>query len=229
MVALFVILTFAGFILADGIVQYYQARKEKPALAAVRDPVRSLTHVAVPGGVFLDRGHTWLEIVRSGFTRIGGDAFVGQLVGAVARVDLPKLDQRVRRGEPLVTLHSGSRRVSLASPVDGVVRVVNESLVEAPSNLQDEPYNQGWFCEVEPQNLPSTLPLLKMGRSAQEWISAELDRFREFIASRMLPDMQTAVVLQDGGYVRVGALETVDDETWEAFEREFLRAPSETV
>ncbi len=221
MVALLVILTFIGFILADGIVQYVEARKEKPAVRTAT-PARPVVHPALPGGVFVGRGHTWVEVVRDGMARIGGDAFLTQLIGRVERVELPQPGQAVSRGEPLFVLHAGARSAVIQAPVDGIVRRINSELQVRPQSLADEPYVAGWVCEVEPSDLGANMALLRIGRAAQEWIAQEMDRFREFLMQRA--NGKVALALPDGGDIRVGVLADVDLETWEAFQKEFLQS-----
>lgn len=222
MVALFVILTFVGFILADGIVQYVEARKEKAAGQPATAPIRPVAQLAVPGGLFLGRGHTWVEVVRNGMARIGGDSFLTQLMGRIDRVELPEPGRSVRKGEALFSLYSGARKAVIPAPVDGVIRSVNSELQLRPQTLQEEPYNDGWVCEVEPRDLSAGMSLMRVGRAAQTWIREELDRFREFLNVQAHGQMAPGMVLPDGGDLQAGVLESVDDATWQAFQREFL-------
>lgn len=221
MVAMFVILTFIGFILADGIVQYVEARKERPATRAAT-PVRPVAHQVLPGGIFVGRGHTWVEVVRDGLAKVGSDAFLTQLLGRIESVELPRPGQTVKKGDVLFVLHTGSQRAIVQAPVDGVVRRVNSELQAHPQLLSEEPYDEGWVCEVEPRDLGADMALLKIGRAAQDWIRQEMDRFREFLTQRA--EGRFALALPDGGDIRVGVLAEVDAETWETFQREFLQA-----
>jgi glycine cleavage system H protein len=217
---MFVILTFVGFILADGIVQYLEARKERPATQSAT-PVRPVAHPVLPGGIFVGGGHTWVEIVRDGRARVGSDAFLTQLLGRIEGVELPRPGQTVKRGETLFVLHIGSQRAVVQAPVDGVVRRVNNELQAHPQLLFEEPYDEGWICEVEPRDLGADMALLRVGRAAQEWITQEMDRLREFLTRRA--NGRFALALPDGGDIRVGVLADVDAETWEAFQHEFLQ------
>lgn len=221
-VALFVILTFVGFILADGIVQYVESRKEKPAARPAVAPVRPVAQPAVPGGLFLGRGHAWMEVARNGLARIGGDSFLTQLVGRIERIELPEPGRLVRKGDALFSLYSGGRKAVVTAPVDGIIRSVNSELQLRPQTLADEPYGDGWVCEVEPQNLSASMSLMRVGQAAQTWIREEMDRFREFLSVQAHGQMAPGMVLPDGGDLRAGVLESVNDETWQAFQSEFL-------
>lgn len=221
MVAMFVILTFVGFIVADGIVQYLEARKEKPALRSAQ-PAPPVARPVLPGGIFVGGGHTWVEVVRDGMARVGSDTFLTQLLGRIEAVDLPRPGQAVKRGEVLFVLCTGSQRAAVQAPVDGVVRRVNNELNAHPQLLFEEPYDEGWICEVEPRDLGADMALLRVGRAAQAWLSQEMDRFREFLIQHA--QGRLALALPDGGDIRVGVLADVDADTWEAFQREFLQS-----
>ena len=97
MVALFVALMFIGFLLTDLLVQALQRRR-----AAVSAPADLPWYV--PKGFYLTEGHTWSHPDPSVGVRVGADALVAHVLGAVEKVVLPRVGELVKAGQPLFRL-----------------------------------------------------------------------------------------------------------------------------
>ncbi len=231
MVAFFVVFTFVAFILADGVVQWIEVRREEKRGGAGRATLRpalALEGISIPGGIFVDSGHTWVGLDATGRARVGMDRFVQKALGRIDRIDLPEEGKVVRRGDELFALGQGARRAVLTSPIDGVVGKVNRSLAGDPEVLEMDPYLKGWVCTLNPSNLAEDLRQLSIAGEAKEWLKREARRFQDFIAGRPLAHPEMGSLMADGGEVAEGVLESMDEETWQLFAREFLgRHPSE--
>lgn len=233
MVAILVILTIVAFITVDAIVQWAEARRGRRTVPAGAPEPRvypelafAFEGVSVPSGVFLDRGHTWLGLETSGRVHVGMDDLVQRAIGRIDEVELPQEGREVRRGEKLFVVRQGGRRAVFTAPVDGIVGAVNESLNQHLDTIKTDPYRQGWVCALNPKNLARNLGRLSIAEAADAWLDKEIERFREFIASRPIEHMTLGRVLQDGGRPTAGILELMDEETWDRFAREFLRFPA---
>jgi len=230
MVALLVLLTFVSFLLAEIILQTLEARKAAAVTAgsAVRgffdvgpEPALALAAAAPPPGLFVARGHAWLGLDPSGSARIGADDFIGQTLGRIDRVELPEVGKTVRRGEPLFTLCQGDRSATLTAPVDGIVTAINADVERDAALVKADPYARGWVCTVKPAGIAAALHRLLLAEEAQAWIASEIERFRTFLTGGRVT-MALGTVSPDGGQVLQGALEHVDDTTWNVFVEEFL-------
>ena len=78
-------------------------------------------------------------------------------------MDLPEAGTRVDQGEPLVTLRSGDRELTLKAPFAGTVGRVNEAVKDKVSVVQASPYDQGWLVVVTPDNWDEVKPTLVAG------------------------------------------------------------------
>ena len=225
MVALFVMLTILACVGIDGIVQWRKAKRESATriLADQLVPAEALAKLSAPPDVFLDEGHTWVRVTPSGKAHIGIDGFAQGLIGRIDDVLLPEVGREVRRGDMLFAMRQGQHRAAFASPVDGVVEVVDKELHWHPEMIQINPYKDGWVCSLKPKNLARNLKLLRIADDAKSWLKEEGQKFREFFAARPFEDLQLGQVLQDGGQLTGGVLEFADDETWKQFNRIFLR------
>jgi glycine cleavage system H lipoate-binding protein len=213
MVAIFVVLFIVLAMMIDALVR---RKKAAPELFAVR------REIPLPGGLFLDTGHTWTALEPSGRIRVGADDLVRAAIGHADRVELPMPGIEVKQGQPLFTLVTGERRAVIASPVDGVVRSVNPSLAENGASVARDPYRRGWICALSPTNLGASLRKLKVAEEAVEWLRKERERFEEFAASQAWRNAVPGTAMADGGKPADGILNYLDDEAWAAFGREFL-------
>ena len=224
MVALFVILTIVVCVMADTVVQWAKARKEADTLAPGKlVPAYAFEDVSMPAGVFHDSGHTWLHLTHSGAAHVGVDGFAQKVMGRIDGEELPKVGTEVRRGEKLFALRQGDRTAVFNSPVDGVVKSVDDALARHPEAISTDPYMMGWICSLSPKNLAAGLKRLHVAEDAKAWLKDEAARFQEFFAARPLENTALGQVLQDGGQPTGGVLELMDDETWKLFTEQFLR------
>jgi glycine cleavage system H protein len=230
MVALFVVLTIVVCLAADAAVQWRKSKREAVARrwAGEVAPVSALEKLSTPAGIYLDEGHTWVQVSPLGRSDVGIDAFAQRLIGRVDAVDLPEVGSAVKRGDVLFAVRQGGRRAAFASPLDGIVSAVDKELAWHPEMVEVDPYRDGWVCSINPKNLAQNLRRLRVAEEARAWLKDEVERFQEFFAARPLQDMQLGQVMQDGGHPAGGALELADEETWKDFVDIFLRPRGET-
>lgn len=230
MVALFVIVTILLCVSADAIVQWRKAKKEHASrnLADQILPAEAFANISAPANLFLDSGHTWVEVKPSGAAMIGVDGLAQKLIGRIDDVVLPEVGKSVKRGDVLFAVKQDNHRAAFASPIDGEVVMVDRELPWHPEMIQDDPYREGWVCSVKPKNLAHNLKHLVAADEAKAWLKKEAQRFQEFFAAQTLDHMQLGQVLQDGGQLAGGVLEFADDGTWKQFNEMFLR-PQDTA
>jgi CheY-like chemotaxis protein len=185
-----------------------QARLEAHRRPTVRVVAPAAAEVAsahefcVPGGAFVAAGHAWARIEASGQVRVGMDDFARKALGTIEHVELPKVGETVRRGEPLFAVRCGDQRAHFSAPLSGRVAQINGTLLDGPSHMSQSPYERGWVCLVQPADLAGELPALRIGQAVVAWYDEEITRLREAAGSSGGP----------GGR-----------EDWATFERSFLK------
>jgi glycine cleavage system H protein len=241
MVAIFVVLTILVFLTID----YFVLRLQRKRLAQ-GELVRHVGLVpvsidenllprrphypvhykgfALPQGLFFDRGHTWLRLRPSGEARIGVDDFAQALLGRIDTIEMPAVGQELKRGAVIFRLKQGTRSATFVSPVEGVVTAVNETLLRSAEALKQTSYQQNWLVTVKPNGMSAALKHLLVAEDAIQWLKGELRRFRDFVSGAAPQVALVGETLQDGGQPVDGLLERMDDQVWEKFERDFLRA-----
>lgn len=70
-------------------------------------------------------------------------------LGDVVYVDLPAVGTTVAAGESVGELESTKSVSEMYAPVTGTVVAINEALADNPQLLNEDPYGDGWLCEIE--------------------------------------------------------------------------------
>lgn len=95
--------------------------------------------------------HEW-AIRVGGNIRIGITDYAQDALGDVVFVDLPTVGKRVASGETLAEVESTKSVAEVYAPCGGVVAAVNTTLAEAPERINDDPYGEGWFVDLTPDD-----------------------------------------------------------------------------
>lgn len=115
----------------------------------------------VPEDLRYSSEHEWARRLDDGTrVRIGITDFAQDSLGDVVFVDLPAVGTSVKAAESVGELESTKSVSELYAPVTGTVVAINEALADSPQLLNDDPYGDGWLCEIEmsdPAELDSLL------------------------------------------------------------------------
>ncbi|MBN2806797.1 MAG: hypothetical protein JXR22_09070 [Prolixibacteraceae bacterium] len=186
--------------------------------------VFQLESLAVPRGVLYDKTHTWAFMEKDGIVRIGIDDFIQKITGPVSRVQLKDEGSRILKGEPFCTLIVDGKKITLNSPVTGIIRSFNPRLVDQATLLNQSPYNEGWVYLIEPSNWAREMEFMRMAEKYTEWLKVEFTRFKDFITRVAGKNHfgEASVVMQDGGELPTNVLHRMGPEVWEDFQTQFL-------
>ena len=214
MVALFVVLTILLFLTVDWFVQRRQVQRAQLVKPTVMNEW-TVNPEKLPAGLFLDRGHTWSELVKDGEMRIGVDELPVYTLGAVDHVELPTPGEKVSEGEPLFVLTRGDREIVVRSPVSGTVRAINLDAASDPAELEHDPFGHSWLVQIAPEDLGGAFNGKLIGEAARSFLRDEFGRFRDFIAG-LVPGSPEFATLQDGGFPARGVLTQLPEDQWKA-------------
>ena len=178
-----------------------------------------------PQGIFLDTAHTWLRITSDGRLRVGIDDFLAEAVGQVDKVEVPAQGTTIERGSPLFTLSVKGRKLVVPSPAAGTVMSANDKALRDPSAVVRDPYGAGWVASIWTRDHHAAISPLRIGAAATHFLREELHRLADFMVPTRVH--ATVPVMADGGLPGKGAAASLDDESWQAFAREFVNAPAE--
>ena len=92
--------------------------------------------------------HEWVRVegerVKVGITEYAQDA-----LGDIVYVELPVVGSEVVVGGPLGEVESTKSVSEIYAPLAGTVTAVNEALRSGPELVNQDPYGEGWICELE--------------------------------------------------------------------------------
>ena len=96
------------------------------------------------------KSHEWIK-EEDGVATIGITDFAQDALGDVVFINLPEAGDEVVAGESFGDVESVKAVSDLLSPVSGIVKAVNEELIDAPEMLNSDPYG-AWNIKVEQIN-----------------------------------------------------------------------------
>ncbi len=79
---------------------------------------------------------------------IGITAFAAEQLGDIVFLELPEIEDSVSKGEGFGSIESVKAVEDLKSPVTGTVVERNEAMIDAPENVAEDPYGEGWLLKV---------------------------------------------------------------------------------
>jgi glycine cleavage system H protein len=107
----------------------------------------------VPEELRYSAEHEWARRLEDGSrVRVGITDYAQDALGDVVYVDLPEIGATVAASESVGELESTKSVSEMYAPVSGTVVAVNEALVDNPALLNEDPYGDGWLCEIEMSN-----------------------------------------------------------------------------
>jgi glycine cleavage system H protein len=79
---------------------------------------------------------------------IGITAFAIDQLGDIVFLELPEMGDAIEQGEKFGTIESVKAVEDLNAPVSGTVIEINSALLDAPEQIGDDPYGEGWLLKV---------------------------------------------------------------------------------
>ncbi|MEO0970812.1 MAG: glycine cleavage system protein GcvH [Cyanobacteria bacterium J06639_18] len=79
---------------------------------------------------------------------IGISEFAVDQLGDIVFLELPEVGDTVDKGENFGSIESVKAVEDLKSPVNGTVIECNDGMIEAPEQIADDPYGEGWLLKV---------------------------------------------------------------------------------
>lgn len=216
MTALLVALTVVVLLAVEGVLLYRRRRLGAPRSAETIEAVRE---PRPPFGLFVDEGHAWLQLHPDGTLHVGVDDFLTEVVGEVTALEVAKIGTKLQRGDPLLTLRCGARQLVVGAPAAGEVTAVNDRVLRSPTTVVADPYGLGWVVALWARDHKEAIQPLHVGGGALAFLRNELGRLVDLLATS---SATTAPLLADGGLPRRGALSGLPEETWRAFQDQFL-------
>lgn len=104
--------------------------------------------------------HEWARREEDGTVTVGITDHAQQALGDVVYVELPAVGAVLSAGAQTGIVESVKAASDIYAPVSGTVIAINEALVDAPEQINEDPYDKGWFYKLMPEDLKQLDTLL---------------------------------------------------------------------
>jgi glycine cleavage system H protein len=104
--------------------------------------------MAYPADLKYTKDHEWARVTGNRAT-VGITQFAQEQLGDVVYLELPKIGDAVKKGEPFGVVESTKAVSELFAPISGKVVRVNDRLNESPEAINHDPYEEGWMIQIE--------------------------------------------------------------------------------
>ncbi|MFH1861775.1 MAG: glycine cleavage system protein GcvH [bacterium] len=113
----------------------------------------------IPHNLLYTKEHEWIRI--EGEVAVAGitDYAQGEL-GDIVYVELPQIGEHFEKGESFGTIEAVKAVSDLFAPLSGEVVEVNKSLEDAPEQINNSPYGDGWMVKIRISDISEKVDLL---------------------------------------------------------------------
>lgn len=106
------------------------------------------------------RSHEWARVEDDGTVTIGISDHAQEALGDVVFVELPDEGAELAAGDEAGVVESVKAASDIYAPISGTVVAVNSALEDAPETVNGDPYHDGWFFRLQPQDSDEVQSLL---------------------------------------------------------------------
>ena len=221
MVAIFVLTMFLLFLSVDLIVLKIQGKyhpASEPSLPQFDSAIFSRNSFSIPSNIFISKGHTWLRKNNDGLVSIGIDEFGSMALGPISILNCAAIGKELKRGQMIFEGAYGNRKVKFLSPINGIVKSVNENIF---GKKISNPY-ETWGVQIVSDDFSNNKEMFVTGKEAFNWIKKESIKLKDFIANHSLKTDLAGTTMFDGGSLSNDTISLLVDNSVNDFEKEFL-------
>ena len=117
------------------------------------------------------KSHEWVKFIDENTALIGISDYAQDALGQIVFVNFPEEGDTVTAGTTFADLESVKAVSDIYCPVSGVVVEVNETLLDAPESINNNPY-ESWLIKVE--NVTDTEDLMD-AETYEKFIESEAE------------------------------------------------------
>ena len=118
--------------------------------------------------------HIWARREPDGLVVVGITDVAQHLAKSIISATPKEAGKSVKKGRSAGTVESGKWVGPVTAPVNGAIAEVNAVLKTQPGLLNTDPYGEGWFVKIKPDNWDSDSADLASG-------DAGLEAYRKFL------------------------------------------------
>tara|TARA_B100000780_G_C21069353_1_gene430199 strand:+ start:743 stop:1123 length:381 start_codon:yes stop_codon:yes gene_type:complete len=97
------------------------------------------------------KDHEWISI-ENGIATVGITQFAQGELGDIVYVEVETLDEKLEIAEVFGTVEAVKTVSDLFMPLSGTIIEFNDSLVDDPETVNEDPYGKGWMIKIQLDN-----------------------------------------------------------------------------
>lgn len=121
--------------------------------------------------------HTWARREPDGTVVVGITDVAQHLARSIISATPKEAGKAVKKGKSTGTVESGKWVGPVTAPVNGTIVEVNTMLKTTPGLLNTDPYGQGWFVKIKPENWDADATDLVTGEMG-------IETYQKFLAAQ---------------------------------------------
>ena len=118
--------------------------------------------------------HVWVRPEPDGTVTLGITDVAQHLAGNIVSATPKEAGKALKKGKSAGTVESGKWVGPVTVPVSGAIVAMNITLKAKPSLLNSDPYGEGWFVKIKPENWAADSADLVTGATGLEKYQAFL-------------------------------------------------------
>ena len=91
--------------------------------------------------------HEW-ALLEEDIVTVGITDFAQDQLGDLVFVELPNIDNVVKKGDEAAIIESVTAAGDVKSPMGGKIIEINTTLIDAPEKVNQDPMGDGWFYKI---------------------------------------------------------------------------------
>ncbi|MBM9593524.1 glycine cleavage system protein GcvH [Roseitranquillus sediminis] len=91
--------------------------------------------------------HEWLDL-DGDIVTVGITEHASTQLGDIVFIELPEVGDIVKKGDEIVVIESVKAASDITAPLDGEIVEVNQSIVETPGKVNEDP-ESAWFFKIK--------------------------------------------------------------------------------
>ena len=107
----------------------------------------------IPAELKYIASHEWLRLEDDGTITVGITDHAQDLLGDVVFVELPDVGDIIAVDDEVSVVESVKAASDVYAPISGEVIAINEALEDDPEIINSDPYGEGWFFGMKPDNI----------------------------------------------------------------------------
>ncbi len=110
-------------------------------------------------GLYYSKSDEWVK-VENDVAAIGITFYAQDQLGDIVYLEEVKTGIQLKKGDTLTTIESVKAVAEVFSPISGEVIEVNADVINDPSQINQDPYGNGWFVKIKMSQPDETKELM---------------------------------------------------------------------